>query len=94
LTSATYLLRDISSIQDLENLLYKIWENVKESLPSDCNGLALEMNDKPERKRQTVLQKRKVISQKKREKYNNYQRGNMGGQNIVTQGGLVNLQKC
>ena len=49
----------MSSIQDLERSLCKTWEDVKESLPSDCNSLALETNDKPKRKKkQLVLQKR------------------------------------
>ena len=68
MTSATYLLRDISSIKDLENLLCKIWEDVKESLPSDCNGLALEMNDKPKRKRKAngPTEENKSSARKKR----------------------------
>jgi hypothetical protein len=42
MTSATYVLKDSTSIQNLEKSLCKIWDDVKESLPSDCNGLALE----------------------------------------------------
>ena len=44
----------MSSIQDLERSLCKIWEDVKESRPSDCNGLALETNDKPKCKRKAT----------------------------------------
>ena len=47
LTNVTYLVKDMSSIQDLELSLRKIWEDVKESLPSDCN-------DKPKHKRKAT----------------------------------------
>ena len=68
LTSATYLLKDISSIQDLEQSLCKIWEDVKESLPSDCNGLALETNDKPKCKRKATSPTEENKSARKKRK--------------------------
>ena len=68
LTSATYLLKDISSIQDLERSLCKIWEDVKESLPSDCNGLALETDDKPKRKRKATSPTEENKSARKKRK--------------------------
>jgi hedgehog interacting protein len=78
LTSATYLLKDISSIQNLERSLCKIWDDVKESLPSDCNGLALETNDKPKPKRKAASPIEENNAARKRRKIQQLPKGKYG----------------
>ncbi|XP_028417456.1 uncharacterized protein LOC114541851 [Dendronephthya gigantea] len=78
LTSATYLLKDTLSIQNLEESLCKVWDDVKQSLPSDCNGLALETNDKPNPKRKATGSMKEDRPARKKRKIQQLPKGKYG----------------
>ena len=72
------MLKDISSIQNLERSLCKIWDDVKESLPSNCNGLALETNDKPKPKRKAASHTEENNAARERRKIQQLPKGKYG----------------